>query len=105
MGSSSRPTLSLPAPGQNVKVWWIDSGCSDVDTPGKNPPGALKIGQTHGQVISLFSCDEIHQTWCSEEWCQCEVLELAMCSGGMGDTRSELAYLWVPAIVKVRVFR
>lgn len=85
--------------GQDVIVEWLDSACGDS---GKPASGAIQLefGRTHGRVTKLDRDDRIHAKLCRGR-CRCDYVELAMCSSGPDDPRSDLAMIWVEAIVRV----
>lgn len=84
-----------------IEVRWLDSGISGYGKPGQDKVH-LKYNVTYGKVSHIGSSDEL----CDKVLCaahhRCAILELAMCSAGYDDSRSELAVIWWPSVVEWR---
>lgn len=102
--------MRLPRPGQDVIVWWLDSGASENAGPGGHRPVGLWVKKTHGTVLSCQEDSELEKAAQKSfpglrlpRGTDTRTLVLAMCSGGHRDAGSELGAIWVPAIVKLKV--
>lgn len=90
--------------GADVIVEWVDSGAGDSDLPGRGKV-RLQVGRTHGRVTFVGRDEKLHERVCTPRRCRCAYVELAMCSSGADDDRSDLAAIWLDAIVSVRAVR
>lgn len=87
--------------GDDVVVWWLDSGAGNTERPDKDRPVHLWIKKTHGEVLSLEEDEDLAERL--PHGFSSKTLVLAMCSANQDDSGSDLAAIWVPAITKIRV--
>ncbi|HYE89680.1 MAG TPA: hypothetical protein VEA38_01615 [Terriglobales bacterium] len=86
-------------------VEWVDSGAGDTGLPAAEVV-RLEVGRTHGRVSYVGPDARICERLCrGSRHHRCLYVELAMCSSGPDDDRSDLAAIWLEAIVSVRVAR
>jgi len=102
-----RKAPKQPAVGADVIVEWLDSG---LGTTGSLPEArqgrcaVLVINRTHGRVVSVGVCGELASRL--PKGLDSTTLRLAMCCQGDGekDDRVDLAAIWWPSVLSVRVW-
>lgn len=94
--------VNLPKIGDDVIVWWLDSGAGAGGRPDKDRAVHLWVKKTHGEVISCDEDEELAERL--PKGVDTRTLVLAMCSANQDDSGSDLAAIYVPDITEIRVF-
>ena len=91
-----------PSVGENVIVWWLDSGAGETTLPGGTRE--LHVNETHGKVVSLGKDDRLKGSFpAGSPKTSSETLVLAMDSSGPTDERSDMAIIWWPSVLRLKV--
>ena len=88
--------------GDDVIVWWLDSGAGATGRPDKDRAVHLWIKKTHGEVLSILDDEELAER--VPKGVSTKTLILVMCSANQDDGGSDLAAIWVPSIVKIKIY-